>query len=36
VSVYGTVALATGLEDFLGSVVSARLRPEGLPITFQD
>ena len=35
VSVYGTVALATGLEDFLGSGVSARLRPEGLPIVFQ-
>src|SRR6186997_2216094 len=36
VSVYGTGALATGTEDFLGSVVSARLRPEGLPIAFQD
>jgi hypothetical protein len=36
VSVYGTGALATGTEDFLGSVVSARLWPEGLPIAFQD
>ena len=35
VSVYGTGALATGLEDFLGSGVSARLWPEGLPIVFQ-
>ena len=35
-SVSGTVALMTGIEDFLGSMVSARLRPEGLPITFQD
>jgi hypothetical protein len=26
----------TGKEDFLGSMVSARLWPEGLPITFQD
>ena len=35
VSVYGTVASVTRLEDFLGSVGSARLWPEGLPITFQ-
>ena len=26
----------TDIEDFLGSVVSARLWPEGLPVTFQD
>ena len=25
----------TGKEDFLGSMVSARLWPEGLPIVFQ-
>src|SRR2546426_11027094 len=27
--------LGNWLEDFLGSMASARLRPEGLPITFQ-
>ena len=35
VSVSGTVTAMTRSEVFPGSMASARLRPEGLPITFQ-